>query len=162
MGFGSLVINKASRHGHMFSVIALLFILFAFLTIGCLREGDDANMPVMQLTFGGSNDEDGAFALADDGTVYFAWMSDRAGNVDIWIKSSKDGIKWSDPWPAVQTPVDELMNNMVRTSDGRYHLTGRRGPWHTGQFATWDSCTLDLVNWTQPVQWTDPGAAGYW
>jgi len=123
-------------------------------------ELDAACGPVMQLTFSDANDEDGAFAIADDGTVYFAWISDRAGNTDVWMKSSRDGVNWNDPWPVVQTPVDDLMNNMVRTSDGRFHLTGRRGQWHTGQFATWDANSVDLINWSQPVQWTDLGAAG--
>jgi hypothetical protein len=121
---------------------------------------DNSYGPVLQLTFSDANDEDGAFALADDGTVYFAWISDRAGNTDVWMKSSKDGVNWNDPWPVVQTPVDDLMNHMVRTSDGRFHLTGRRGTWHTGEFATWDASSVDLINWSEPVQWTDRGAAG--
>jgi hypothetical protein len=33
------------------------------------------------LTFSDANDADGAFAAADDGTVYFAWISDRAGSL---------------------------------------------------------------------------------
>ncbi|MBC8867985.1 MAG: exo-alpha-sialidase [Planctomycetes bacterium] len=34
-------------------------------------------------------------------------------------------------------------------------LTGRRG------FAVWDSSSSDLVNWTEPVRWTERGTTGY-
>ena len=116
--------------------LVVLLIAFAPIVLVSFAIGDDdAHGPVKRLTHSEANDEDGAFALADDGTIYFAWISDRAGNTDVWMKSSKDGINWSDSRPVVETSVDDLMNSMVRTSDGLFHLTGRRGPWHTGQFA---------------------------
>jgi len=142
--------------GFVVLLIAIVPIVRAPLAIG----DEDAYGPVRQLMFSDANDEDGAFAVADDGTVYFAWISDRAGNTDVWMKSSRDGINWSDPRPVVETPVDDLMNHMVRTSDGRFHLTGRRGQWHTGKFATWDISSVDLINWSQPARWTELGAAG--
>jgi hypothetical protein len=114
----------------------------------------------MRLTTGNAEDEDGTFGRSDDGTVYFAWISNRAGNVDVWMTSTRDGLTWSDPWPAVQTPVDDLMNSMVRTSDGRFHLTGRRGDWNSGEMAAWDSSSTDMVHWTAPVQWSAAGAVG--
>jgi len=140
--------------------LGLLVMAYAFLVPAPLVVGDDVNGPVRQLTFSDANDEDGAFAVADDGTVYFAWISDRAGNTDVWMKSSRDGIHWTEPWPVVQTPVDDLMNHLARTSDGRFHLTGRRGQWDTGQYATWDSSSKDMINWSDPVHWTELGAAG--
>lgn len=140
--------------------VVLLIALAGIVPVSFAIGDDDAFGPVRKLTHDDANDEDGAFALADDGTIYFAWISDRSGNTDVWMKSSKDGISWSDPWPVVATPVDDLMNSMARTSDGRFHLTGRRGPWHTGQFAVWDSSSVDLINWSQPVKWTELRAAG--
>jgi hypothetical protein len=152
---------KNARYRLLLSAAALLLGVLGLLIPGRKGEGYEAKWPVMALTSGDSNDEDGAFALGEDGTIYFAWISDRAGSVDVWMKSSKDGIKWSDPRPAVQTPTDDLMNHLVRTKDGRYHLTGRRGTWRTGQVATWDSTSTDLIHWTKPVQWSDAGAVGY-
>lgn len=151
---------SSDKHGLSPPCVVLLVALLPIVREPALSAGEDAYGPVRQLTFGDANDEDGAFAVADDGTVYFAWISDRAGNTDVWMKSSKDGIHWSDPWPVVQTPVDDLLNHMVRTSDGRFHLTGRRGPWHTGEFAAWDTSSVDFVNWSEPVRWTEFGAAG--
>jgi len=120
----------------------------------------DAGGRVLRLTTGSATDEDGTFGLGDDGTVYFAWVSNRAGNVDVWMTSTRDGLTWSDPWPVVQTPVDDLMNSMVRTSDRRFHLTGRRGNWGRGEIAVWDSSSTDMVHWTKPVQWSAPGSFG--
>lgn len=114
----------------------------------------------MRLTTGDADDEDGAFGRTDDGTVYFAWISNRAGNVDVWMTSTRDGLAWSDPWPAVQTPEDDLMNSLVRTSDGRFHLTGRRGDWNGDEKATWDSSSTDMLHWTAPVQWSAAGGIG--
>jgi len=152
----SIASDKQGLRGLAVLLIALAPIAF----VSFAMADDDAQGMVKQLTLSDANDEDGSFAVADDGTIYFAWISDRAGNTDVWMKSSKDGINWSDAWPVVATPVDELMNSMVLTSDGRFHLTGRRGPWHTGQFAVWDSSSVDLINWSQPVKWTELGAAG--
>ena len=152
----SVATDKQGSRGLVVLLIALAPIVLVSFAIG----DDDAHGPVRRLTHSDANDEDGAFAVADDGTIYFAWISDRAGNTDVWMRSSKDGINWSDSRPVVETSVDDLMNSMVRTSDGRFHLTGRRGPWHTGQFAVWDSSSADLVNWSPPVRWTEFRAAG--
>ena len=82
MESGSLMVGKGRPRRFWIPIIALLFIVFALMIIE-RPDGDDGSYgPVMQLTFGDTNDEDGAFALADDGTIYFAWMSDRAGNTD--------------------------------------------------------------------------------
>ncbi len=149
----------SSDDNRRFVVLFLAFVPIESVSLAIAD--DDAYGPVRQLTFSDANDEDGAFAVADDGTVHFVWISDRAGNTDVWIKSSKDGIKWGEPRPAVQTPADDLMNSLVRTKDGLYHLTGRSGTWHTGQFATYDSTSTDLIHWTKPVRWSEKGAAGY-
>ncbi len=53
-------------HRSEFPVIAILLVVLALWTIGCLTSNDDPYGPVMQLTLGDSDDEDGAFALADD------------------------------------------------------------------------------------------------
>ena len=119
----------------------------------------------MVLTRGNANDEDGSFIRGDDGRVYFAWISDRAfggrKGMDVWIQSSPDGLKWSLPWKAVQTEGEDLMSTLVRTTDGRYHLTGQilqppRG--HLG-YSTWNATSFDLKSWTKPQRWTQ---SSYW
>ena len=61
----------------------LLIALVPIVHVPPASAGEDAYGPVRQLTFSDANDEDGAFAVADDGAVYFAWISDRAGNTDV-------------------------------------------------------------------------------
>lgn len=89
--------DKQRSCGFVVLVIALVPIVPVSLAHG----DEDLYGPVRQLTFSDANDEDGAFAVANDGTIYFAWISNRAGNTDVWMKSSRDGIDWSDPWPVV-------------------------------------------------------------
>lgn len=128
---------------------------------GPLAQGcNNAGGQVMRLTPGEAKDEDGAFALADDGTIFFAFISNRSGNTDVWMTSSEDAFTWTPPWPAVQTPSDDLMNHLTRTRDGTWHLTGRRGKWGRGAVSTWDSTSTDLVRWSTPHRWTPDGFIG--
>ena len=69
----------------------LLFLLISVVLSNAAPREDPVSFeetygPAMRLTWGESNDEDGDVALADDGTNFFLWMSDRAGNknIDIW------------------------------------------------------------------------------
>jgi hypothetical protein len=101
-----------------------------------------------------ATDEDGSFIVADDGTLFFAFMSERSGSPDIWMTSSPDGVTWADPWPVVATPGDDLTNYLTRTSDGLYHLTGRI------ENAVADATSTDLITWSTPVTWTDPLVTG--
>lgn len=116
---------------------------------------EDPPSPEIQLTEGPKDDEDGAFLLADDGTIHFAYISNGAGNMDVLLISSKDGVTWSAPRVAVATPRDDLLNSATRTSDGLYHLTGRT------QFMVGDSTSKDMQIWTEPAHWTDPRKLGW-
>src|SRR5512134_561046 len=44
-----------------------------------------------------SKDEDPSVLRAADGTIFVAWFSERSGNPDIWITSTRDGVEWTDP-----------------------------------------------------------------
>ena len=116
---------------------------------------DDRGGAVFALTDGPAIDEDGTFLLAEDGTVHCAFISNRAGNMDVWMTSSRDALRWSAPRPVVATPEDDLLNVAARTRDGLYHLTGRT------QFMVADSVSSDLQSWTAPVAWSDPRADGW-
>jgi|ERR1043166_70509 hypothetical protein len=110
---------------------------------------------VFQLTNGPKTDEDGSFIGGDDGKIYFAFISNRSGNMDVWLTSSKDGQQWSEPHAVVATPHDDLLNVFTRTSDGIYHLTGR------SQFMVADSTSSNLVEWSAPVAWSNPRTDGW-
>jgi hypothetical protein len=116
---------------------------------------DDRGGAAFALTDGPTTDEDGTFLLADDGTVHFAFISNRAGTMDVWMTSSRDALQWSAPRPVVATPDDDLLNVAARTRDGLYHLTGRT------QFMVADSTSADLQGWTPPAPWSDPRTDGW-
>ena len=116
---------------------------------------DDRGGAVFALTDGPTTDEDGSFLLADDGTVHFAFISNRSGSMDVWMTSSRDALQWSTPRPVVATPEDDLLNSATRTRDGLYHLTGRT------QFMVADATSVDLQSWTAPVAWSDPRLDGW-
>ncbi len=42
------------------------------------------------------NNEDPFLLRAKDGTIYLVWFSERSGNADIYMKTSKDGKIWSE------------------------------------------------------------------
>ena len=68
---------------------------------------DDRNGEVFRLTDEPSMDEDGSIIVDDNGTIFFAFISDREGpDMDVWMTSSQDGTTWEDPWPVVATPDD--------------------------------------------------------
>ena len=116
---------------------------------------DDRGGEVRQLTMGDSDDEDGTFLVGDDGTLHFAFISDRGGTIDVWMISSPDALTWSAPRAGVATPQDDLLNVSTRTRDGIYHLTGRSG--NAVAYVT----SSDLATWSAPpTRWTDPAVLG--
>ena len=60
---------------------------------------DDQGGAAFQLTTDPATDEDGDFLLAADGTLYFAFMSERSGNMNIWMTSSKNALDWASRPP---------------------------------------------------------------
>lgn len=108
------------------------------------------------LTDGPTMDEDGSFFMADDGSVYLSFISNRRGFMETYLTKTVggadwDGVTWSDPVRVIETPQREnLLNFSTRTSDGRYHLTGRYGSFQTA--TTGQVTSLDLVEWTPPVE----------
>ena len=78
-----------------------------------------------------TKDEDPSVLLARDGTVYVAWFSDRGGNPDIYISSTKDGYTWTTPVRVTTDAGGDFYPNLVQDDAGKFHLTWFR--W-TAQF----------------------------
>jgi hypothetical protein len=69
-----------------------------------------------------TKDEDPSVLLARDGTVFVAWFSDRGGNPDIYITSTKNGREWT---PAVRVTTNaggEFNPSLYQDDAGLFHL----------------------------------------
>ena len=79
--------------------------------------------PATLLSIGGpTKDEDPSVLLAADGTLYVAWFSDRSGNPDIYLTSSKDRVTWSAPLRITTGPHGDFYPNLLQDSHGVLHL----------------------------------------
>ena len=103
---------------------------------------------VMDLGNASGADDDPSLIRALDGRYYLAFISDRSGNMDLWITDSADGATWSAPVQVTTSPDEDLYPNLLQTADGAFHLV-----WHrfealtTGQSHIWHRTT------TQPLDW---------
>jgi len=70
-----------------------------------------------------TKDADPSVLLAKDGTIFVAWFSDRGGNPDIYITSTRNGHDWT---PAVRVTTNaggEFNPNLYQDDAGVFHLT---------------------------------------
>src|SRR5262245_22744078 len=51
-----------------------------------------------------TKDEDPVVLRARDGTMFVAWFSDRGGNPDIYLTSTRDGRTWQTPTRITNDP----------------------------------------------------------
>ena len=70
------------------------------------------------------NNEDPFLLRAHDGTIYLVWFSERGGNADIYMKTSKDGKRWSEHTVIIKGGgAGNFYPSLAQTKDGRIHLT---------------------------------------
>ena len=70
-----------------------------------------------------TKDEDPSVLLARDGTIYVAWFSDRGGNPDIYITSTKNGHDWTTPVRVTTNAGGDFDPTLVQDDAGKFHLT---------------------------------------
>lgn len=69
-----------------------------------------------------TKDEDPSIVLARDGTIFVAFFSDRGGNPDIYVTSTKNGRDWT---PAVRVTTHaggEFNPSLYQDDAGLFHL----------------------------------------
>lgn len=82
-----------------------------------------ATTPILVTDVEGNN-EDPFLMRAIDGTIYLVWFSERGGNADIYLKTSKDGKIWSKHTVIIKGgDGGNFYPSMAQTRDGRLHLT---------------------------------------
>ena len=70
------------------------------------------------------NNEDPFLLRAKDGTIYLVWFSERSGNADIYMKTSKDGKIWSEHTVIIKGGgASNFYPSLAQTKDGKFHLT---------------------------------------
>ncbi|HEX6628664.1 MAG TPA: sialidase family protein [Gemmatimonadaceae bacterium] len=70
-----------------------------------------------------TKDEDPSVLLARDGTILVAWFSDRGGNPDVYISSTRNGRDWTAPVRVTTNAGGDFYPNLYQDDAGRFHLT---------------------------------------
>ena len=102
----------------------------------------------MDLGGGTAADDDPTLIRAQDGQYYLVFISDRSGNMDLWVTSSGDGVTWSAPVQITTDVNEDLYPNLMQSADGAFHLV-----WHrfeglsTGQSHLYYRTTLTPLDW---------------
>jgi hypothetical protein len=93
-----------------------------------------------------TKDEDPSVLRAADGTLFVAWFSDRGGNPDIYLTSTRDGADWEDPVRVTTHPGGDFNPHLLQDEAGVFHLTWFR--W-TAPFNgnIWYNSSPDGISW---------------
>lgn len=94
------------------------------------------------------DDDDPSLIRALDGSYYLVFISDRAGNRDLWITRSGDGIAWTPPVQITTSAHEDLYPSLLQTPDGAYHLV-----WHRFEALTTGQSHLYYRTTTTPLGW---------
>lgn len=128
---------------------------------GCSRSGDsDSGLTsvllspsshppaLMDLGGGAAADDDPTLIRAQDGVYYLVFISDRTGNMDLWVTSSGDGATWSAPAQITTDGNEDLYPNLLQSPDGAFHLV-----WHRFEGLTTGQSHLYYRTTTTPLDW---------
>ena len=69
-----------------------------------------------------TKDEDPSVLLAHDGTIFLAWFSDRGGNPDVYITSTKNGHDWTQPVRVTTDAGGDFAPSLYQDDAGLFHL----------------------------------------
>jgi hypothetical protein len=106
-------------------------LLFAAIILAGCESSGDTEGPVITPTSAtllstGSptKDEDPSVLLAQDGSLCVAWYSDRdAGNQELYITRTVDGITWSPAVRVTNDPGGDFYPSLIQDDLGVFHLT---------------------------------------
>ena len=137
------------------------FIVMLAALAGCSRSHDSdsgptsvfvspAAYPPVRMTLGNltGSDDDPSLIRALDGLFYLVFISDRSGNMDLWITRSSDGTTWSAPVQVTTSSDEDFYPNLLQTADGVFHLV-----WHRFEAQTTGQSHLYYRTTTTPLDW---------
>ncbi len=93
-----------------------------------------------------TKDEDPSVVRARDGRLFVAWFSDRGGNADIYITSTRNGREWSEPVRVTMHQGGDFHPSLIQDEQGTFHLVWFR--W-TALFRgnIWYNSSSDGLSW---------------
>jgi len=151
MRFEPPVENSRSRR-------ALLTLASLALLSGCSEDSTkppvdhqfEPTAPALLSTGSPTKDEDPSVLRAQDGALFVTWFSDRGGNPDIYLTSTRNGTEWTSPVRVTTDAGGDFYGNLLQDSEGVFHLTWFR--WYAlFRGHIWYNRSVDGLNW-------DPGA----
>ena len=112
--------------------------------------GSPASYPPTRMALGNASgaDDDPTLIRALDGLYYLVFISDRSGNMDLWITSSADGVAWSAPIQITTSTDEDFYPNLLQSADGAFHLV-----WHRFESMTTGQSHLYYRTTTTPMNW---------
>jgi hypothetical protein len=110
----------------------------------------------LRLSEGAEDDEDPALVRADDGTFHVVWAAkDAGGQVDLFVRSSRDGRSWSAPVRITDHPDADYYPALTQARDGTLHLTWFRLHPKAGRMDIWYAHSRDGRRWSRPIAITE-------
>jgi len=106
--------------------VVLLVLISIILVMQCKGKeypSDYKTTSAILITDVDGNNEDPFLLRANDGTIYLVWFSERSGNADIYMKTSKDGKTWSECTVVIRGGgAGNFYPSLAQTKDGKFHL----------------------------------------
>lgn len=134
--------------------LLLMLVQAMWIAAGCKAEEYASDYKVTELvalTSGKGKNEDPCLLRAKDGAIYLTWFSDRGGNADIYLVSSTDAEKWTEPVAIIQSKdYGNFYPSLAQTADGAFHLTWFRIDPKRKVFSVWYANSKDTVKWSEP------------
>jgi len=110
----------------------------------------------LRLSEGAEDDEDPAVVRSDDGTFHVVWAAkDAGGQVDLFVRSSRDGRSWSAPVRITDHPDADYYPALAQTRDGTLHLAWFRLQREAGRMDIWYAYSRDGRSWSRPFAITE-------
>jgi hypothetical protein len=112
----------------------------------------------VRVSDGADEEEDPTVVLARDGRFHVVWWAKRRDQVDLFIRSSRDGQTWSDEHRITDDPVADYYPALVQSRDGTLHLTWfRLEGGRKGRRDIWYARSADGAQWSRPRRITNAG-----
>jgi hypothetical protein len=90
-------------------------------------------------------DEDPSAILAADGSLLVAYFSQRAGNPDLYLKRTTDGVSWTET-RVTTDPGADYYSSLYQDDSGVVHLTWFR--WTAFQVGSiWHNASPNGIDW---------------
>lgn len=102
--------------------------------------------PALLSTSSPQNDEDPSVLLSRDGKILVVWFSERAGNSDLYVTSTEDGVSWTPAKRVTTDPGGDFNPSLIQDETGLFHLAWFR--WtslYTGHI--WYNSSPDGLTW---------------